>query len=325
MSTEASIVLLTYNSEETIEDVLKGIFEQDTSIKYDVQVIDSGSKDGTINILKKFPVKIKMIEPESFNHGLTRNLGASLTSGEYILFLSHDAIPTKNWLEPLVVALEGNKKAAGAFSKQIPADKAPLVIKRALEEEWCFGSNEPFENLFPSDFQDHSKIYRTFFFTDVSSCIKRGVWEEIPFRRCETAEDILWASDVLKRGYTTIYQPESVVIHSHIRKIKRHFQDNFNHAKTMKKLILQEDIFGIRDNLSDKKTPTVKELEELSRPLNLPKAIYQLSSQIYKDLRYIITNEKADIPEKLRNMGYSILWQSASALGNYLGYRAKIE
>jgi rhamnosyltransferase len=326
MDNKASIVILAFNSQKTIGNVLDGVFNQNTNIKYDVLVIDSSSLDGTLDIARKYPVKIHIIPKEEFNHGDTRNIGASMTTAPYICYLSHDAVPTQEWLEPLIECLEQNDDAAGAYSRQLPREDAPLVIKRAHNEEWCYGSEIGFENNFPDLNQRPSEIYKSIFFTDVSSCLKRAIWEKHPFRNCETAEDILWASDVLKAGYTTLYQPKSLVVHSHIRNIKKHFMNNLNHAKTMKKLIIIDDIFSLHTNLSA--TPEYqlsKNLHKLTEPLNLSSMIYLMINQIFTDCRYIINYKQIGIYKRIWNLGYGLLWQLASALGNYIGYKCKIK
>ena len=323
MTEKASIILLTDNSGETINDVLKGIFCQKTSIYFDVQIIDSSSQDNTMEIVEKFPVRSEIIAKESFNHGETRNLGASLTDGDFLVYLSHDAIPTDQWLEPLVKSLKNNDNAAGVYSRQLPSLNVPLAVKRTLENEWSFGSKKPLENKIDQSMKTPDDFYRTFFFTDVSSCIKRKVWEIIPFRKCQIAEDMLWASDVLKAGYSTLYQPESMVFHAHVRKIRRHFNDNLNHAKTMKRLIIKDDIFGFNESSLDEKVKS-SFIKKLSRPIDLPKMTFVALSQIFKDFHYILGKADVSPGKKLWNLWYSILWESSSVLGNYIGYKSKI-
>ena len=54
-----SIILPTYNNERTIEECLESIFMQKfPSKEFEVLFIDGGSNDKTIEIAKKFNVKI---------------------------------------------------------------------------------------------------------------------------------------------------------------------------------------------------------------------------------------------------------------------------
>jgi len=66
-------------------------------------------------------------------------------------------------------------------------------------------------------------------FDNVSSCIRRSVWEETPFERTGFGEDVRWAGSVLEAGYKIVYEPRSAVLHSHERgalyDLRRHYVD----------------------------------------------------------------------------------------------------
>lgn len=54
MSTKLSVYILTFNSERRIEQVLKSV----TQVADEIVIVDSGSKDGTLDIVKKFNVQL---------------------------------------------------------------------------------------------------------------------------------------------------------------------------------------------------------------------------------------------------------------------------
>ena len=54
-----------------------------------------------------------------------------------------------------------------------------------------------------------------YFFSNVSSVLRRSVWQQFPFPEVEFAEDQLWARRVLEAGYQTAYRADSLVYHSH--------------------------------------------------------------------------------------------------------------
>src|ERR671932_769306 len=54
-------------------------------------------------------------------------------------------------------------------------------------------------------------------FDNVSSCLRRSVWEEMPFERTNFGEDLRWGKRVVEAGYKIVYEPRSAVFHSHER------------------------------------------------------------------------------------------------------------
>jgi glycosyltransferase involved in cell wall biosynthesis len=89
-----SIITVVYNGVEHLERTIQSIIKQDcTNIEY--IIVDGGSTDGTIDILKKHEDNINrwISEPD---HGLynAMNKGVTLAKGDYIMFLNSD-----DWLE----------------------------------------------------------------------------------------------------------------------------------------------------------------------------------------------------------------------------------
>ena len=53
------------------------------------------------------------------------------------------------------------------------------------------------------------------FFSDNNSCLRRSVWEQIPYDDVDYAEDQFWARKILEAGYGKVYCPFAGVYHSH--------------------------------------------------------------------------------------------------------------
>lgn len=91
---EVSIVIPTYNSEETLEECLKSVQNQ-TYAPLDLIVVDGFSNDGTLRIAKEFGARIMQ---KKGNPALARNMGVVSSTGKYVLFLDSDQV-----LSPFVV------------------------------------------------------------------------------------------------------------------------------------------------------------------------------------------------------------------------------
>lgn len=98
-SVKISAVVLTKNSEKTIEKCLKSLMWCD-----EIVVVDSGSTDDTLKVASQFT---KIIYGEDW-HGYSeqRNLGANLASNNWILFIDSDEEATRELALEIVERLE---------------------------------------------------------------------------------------------------------------------------------------------------------------------------------------------------------------------------
>jgi len=219
---KVSVVIPTLNAGPVLERVLDAVTNQETLWPYEILVIDSGSTDTTLETIAKYPdVKLHKIDKSEFNHGGTRNLGAELTSGEYIAFLTHDALPANpRWLHNLVMSLEKHPKAAGAFGKHLPYPEASPYTKRDLTAHFDMFATEALlvnKNTNKKRYEKKDAGWRQLlhFYSDNNSIMRRSVWEKIPYRTVKFGEDQLWADDVIKAGYGKVYAVRAAVYHSH--------------------------------------------------------------------------------------------------------------
>lgn len=222
---EISIVILTWNAGRGFKKVLASIFNQKIDKEFEVIIIDSGSKDKTIKIAKKFKIgKLLEIQPAEFNFGKTKNLALTLCQGKYIVFLSQDALPANEWwLKNLMQPLEQKVDAAGVFSRHLPYKHTNLFQRYATSF------------LYPE--KEKNNILGEVFFSNVSAMIKREVFEKIKFpENIMMSEDQAWAKMAIEAGYKIFYAPESIVYHSHNYNFWQNFKRNFDSALSLKKL-----------------------------------------------------------------------------------------
>ena len=93
-----SIIIPVYNVEKYIKKCLDSVFAQ-TEKDYEVIVVNDGTKDNSMDIVKNYDVKIV----NQKNQGLSeaRNTGLKNAKGEYILFLDSDDYIEKDLLKEL--------------------------------------------------------------------------------------------------------------------------------------------------------------------------------------------------------------------------------
>lgn len=102
------IIIPNYNNEEWLDKCLSSIFNQ-TFKDYEVIVVDDVSTDNSINIIKKYPVKLIVMDHKVYNGG-ARNIGIRLKSDKpYTMFLdSDDWLYSDDVLEKIAKHLKEN-------------------------------------------------------------------------------------------------------------------------------------------------------------------------------------------------------------------------
>jgi len=223
-----SIVIPVKNGRATLAACLEGILAQNVSGGFEVIAIDSGSDDGSLELLSHYAVRLVEIAPEEFNHGATRNLGVRLARGQFIAMTVQDARPVDgHWLERMCKHFE-DPQVAGVCGQQIvlhEPDKNPL--------QWFRPYSEPvprkvwFDN--PADFQKLRPAEQAALcvWDDVTAMYRRSVLLEMPFRRVSFAEDLIWARDALARGHALVYDYSARVYHYHDQSFRFRFRRIF--------------------------------------------------------------------------------------------------
>ncbi|MEA2115042.1 MAG: glycosyltransferase, partial [Thermodesulfobacteriota bacterium] len=87
-----SVILPTWNGAQWLEAVLSGL-EQQTLVPDEIIVVDSGSTDGTLDIVRRHGIRLVEIAQQDFDHGGTRTMAAGLAAGDILVFMTQDAVP----------------------------------------------------------------------------------------------------------------------------------------------------------------------------------------------------------------------------------------
>lgn len=90
-----TVIVPTYNVERYVEECIDSLLNQ-TYSNTEIIVLDDGSTDATVYLLKQYADKIKLIANYNNNgQGTRRNEGLKLAQGKYIYFVDSD-----DWIEP---------------------------------------------------------------------------------------------------------------------------------------------------------------------------------------------------------------------------------
>src|SRR3989344_3060163 len=193
-----SIVVPAYNEEKNIENCLSSIFSQDyPKNKMEIIVVDDGSTDSTIKIIKKYK-NVKILEQNHLGKVEALNLGALKSSHEFILTVDADTTIVRNCLRDIVKPF---------FSKKIGATTGNNLVKNKKSLIGVFQNIEyHFSNLIRSSF---STVFKNgIWFSGSIACYRKTSLKKIGYFKKDTlAEDQDVALEMKKFGYITINVP----------------------------------------------------------------------------------------------------------------------
>ena len=207
---EASILIPTKNGEEYVDACLSAIYGQKQVGAFEVIMVDSGSTDATLEIARRYPVRIWEIAPESFHHARTRNYAASLASGEIFVCLSMDAIPASDlWLSALLTNFK-DPSVGAVYGRQLPKIGAKSERRQVFDA--LYGESRLVKR--PGD---GAKLgYKYYHFSDANAAIRSDVWRATRFPEdLKVFEDVGIAKRILDAGWSIVYEPQAAVYHSH--------------------------------------------------------------------------------------------------------------
>jgi len=196
-----SVVIRSYNEEWHIGTLLKKVFEQELNEHFEVIVVDSGSIDGTTDIINKFPIKLVKIKPEEFSFGYSLNKGIKASQGKYLIFISAHCYPeNKHWLKNITAPFE-DKEIGLVYGKQ----RGNGLTK--------FSEHQIFYKMFPEESVERQGVP---FCNNANCAIRRSLWEKIPYDEDLTGlEDIDWAEKIIGKGFWISYCADAGIIHVH--------------------------------------------------------------------------------------------------------------
>lgn len=233
-----SVIIPTLNGAPTLNLLLSAVARAGKRTPLEIVAIDSGSRDGTVPLLKEFGATVIDLGGKPFGHASARNRAAGIAKGEILLFLTQDVEPVgEDWLPVLLRAFDG-AGVAGAFGRQVPRGASP-------EEAFMVNANYPGQ----SRTLDRATLDSAFgpgatLFSNAYGAMTRAAWARFPLPDIVMSEDQAWARAVLAGGLTIRYVAESAVYHGHRLSLARAFRRNFDSGSSLEQLGLTRGMWG---------------------------------------------------------------------------------
>lgn len=229
MKQTVDIILITYNSKAFIEKCLNSIFQnQNFQYKFNIVVIDNNSSDNTLELIKYFSNRIKIITNNT-NIGFAAacNQGLSITNGKYIFLLNPDTILINDAIKIFIDFLEkGTNKNVWCVGSQLINEnnklmksfgRYPNLIDVFLEQlgiKTLFRKIPIIKNTFITPYLKDPVIVP--FILGCNMFIRRNIFEKVKlfnenfFLNYEEVE-LAWRAE--KAGYKCMILPEAKILH----------------------------------------------------------------------------------------------------------------
>jgi N-acetylglucosaminyl-diphospho-decaprenol L-rhamnosyltransferase len=230
----AACVVVTYDALPWIEQCLESVAEVDTV------VVDNGSGDGTVDVVReRFPA-VRVIESE--NRGLSAgwNTGIRATASEHVLLLNADAWLLDGALSALVAAADRHPRAAAIGPRLENTDGTLQRSVRGYPTAWRLATEYLYLrklaprsralNAFYGAGFDHAREREVEWLMGACLLVRRAVFDEVgPFdeRYFLFSEEVDWMRRAADRGWSVVFTPDARCVHvGGAAHGGRHFREN---------------------------------------------------------------------------------------------------
>jgi glycosyltransferase involved in cell wall biosynthesis len=203
-----SVVIRCRDEARSLGPVLDAVLGQRDVPAFEVVALDSGSRDGTLALLGRRPVRVAHLPAAAFTYGRALNRGAALARGEIVVYLSAHCTPlSPRWLAALLAPF-GEAAVVATFGRQVPVPAVNPIEALATARD--------FPPLPPPGVR----------FSTANGAVRRAAVLARPFdEHIAIAEDHLWACGV-GTGARIVYCAAAAVAHSHPMSL-RHWRARF--------------------------------------------------------------------------------------------------
>lgn len=218
------VIIPVYKPDEKLNRLLAMLDSQTIKPRRIIIVHTGEILSGEPDYLAK-NICFRKIAKGGFDHGGSRNLGASLSDGEVLVFMTQDAVPADEYLlEGLVSSLSAN--VAVAYARQLPYEDC-RAVERYIRE---FNYPDKGERRTKADLPVRG--IKAFCSSNVCAAYGKEVFHRLGGFEEKTIfnEDMLFGAKAILGGYAVVYTADAKVYHSHNLGLLDQFHRNFDNG-----------------------------------------------------------------------------------------------
>lgn len=186
------------DEERGIGPLIDSLRAQTMGEALEIVVIDSGSRDGTLAVLRGRNIEPLRMATADFTYGRALNVAAAAARAPICLSVSaHVRVLDDGWAERVISAFEDTRVACAYGPRREPQGLRPL--RAPLLQDLA-----------------HAEAHPLWGYSNSSGAFRRGLWERRPFdENLRADEDLEWAWHWLRQGWLVRLDPALAVHHSH--------------------------------------------------------------------------------------------------------------
>jgi len=233
-----SVIIPTFNAGEQFREMLERLNAQESLHRLEIIVVDSGSTDGTQQVALDAGANLIQITQEQFSHSFSRNLGAKNASGQVLLFMTQDALPSHNrWIYEMAMPIFNNEASAVTCREQCP-DSIDLHYNILSWNHSCYiGINKASQLNRLGTNTNNNTLRQMASLNDVSTAIDRTQFMRMGGYRHSFAEDLDMGIRLLREGKCLKLLHEPTVIHGHHRPASYYLRRGFAEGRAVEQML----------------------------------------------------------------------------------------
>ncbi len=167
---KVSIVIPVYNAEKYLDECITSALEQ-TYSDIEIIAVNDGSKDNSLDILKKYSNKIKIIDKKNGGTPTALNAGIRVMTGEWFKWLSADDVLLKHAIESLILEtkkLGSESQSTIFYSNYNLIDQSSNMVGKFIEPNY--------NNL--STFEKNVILLDNYYGNGTTSLIHKSIFDQ---------------------------------------------------------------------------------------------------------------------------------------------------
>ena len=226
---DLSVIIANYNTRIFLEKLLTSLEKSDVDqYQLEIIVVDNGSSDGSVEMVKKKYQKIKsIINDKNLGFAAANNQGIDKALGRYILLLNSDTEVEKDTLKQMIAFMDEHSQYGAATCRiELTNGKLDPACHRGFPTPWAALTYFlKLESLFPksklfgqyhqgwkklNEIHELEVISGAFFMIRREVINKVGLLDEGFFMY---GEDIDWCFRIQQAGFQIAFVPSTKIVH----------------------------------------------------------------------------------------------------------------